>query len=84
MRTIIKSLIVASALVTGGSAFANDSSDNAFSQVIAQSQLVFAAQPANRIAAERPVAAPQVTSQAAISQGFAPVNTQDLSRGSNN
>jgi hypothetical protein len=97
MRTIIKSLIVASALVTGGSAFANDSSDNTLSQAIAQSQIAFAAQSATRHVIEHPVAAPRLTSQApvrrglapatlqqaAISQGFAPVDTQELLHGFN-
>jgi hypothetical protein len=83
MRTIIKSLIVASALVAGGSAFASDGNDNTFNETTAQSQLIFAAQPANRFASERPVAASRLPSQAAISQGFAPVNTQDSMIGSN-
>ncbi len=85
MRTIIKSLIVAAALVTSGSVFANDSGDTTLSTAITQSQLAFAAQSNSRsVVVERPIAAPRVTSQAAINQGFAPINTQDLSRGSNN
>ncbi len=84
MRSIIKSLIVVSALVAGGSAFAGDGGDTTFSMAIAQSQLAFAAQPTNRAVVDRSVTAPRVTSQAAINQGFAPINTQDLARGSNN
>jgi hypothetical protein len=83
MRTIIKSLIVASALVAGGAAYANDSGDSDLSPAIAQSQLTFAAQPSTRTSVGRP-SAERETARAAISQGLAPINTQDLSRGSNN
>jgi hypothetical protein len=83
MRTIIKSLVVASALVAGGAAYANDSGDSYFIPAIAQSQLAFAAQPSSRTVADRPAAARE-TARAAVSQGLAPINTQDLSRGSNN
>jgi hypothetical protein len=87
MRTFIKSAVIISALVAGGSAFANDTSESSLSQSIAQSQLVFAAQSSNRAAtASRDVTgsvSQQVAPRAAASQNFYPVDTTNLNNGSN-
>jgi hypothetical protein len=83
MSNIIKSLVVASALVASGAAYANDSGDSYFAPTVAQSQLAFTAQPSIRTVVDRP-AAERETARAATSRGLTPINTQNLSRGSNN
>ena len=87
MRTILKSAIIISALVVGGSAFAEDNSDSSLSQMIAQSQLSFAAQSSNRVATGTRDVTGSITQQtkatAAASQNFYPVDTSSLNNGSN-
>ena len=87
MRTILKSAIIISALVAGGSAFAEDNSDSSLSQMIAQSQLSFAAQSSNRVATGARDVTGSITQQtkatAAASQNFYPVDTSSLNNGSN-
>jgi hypothetical protein len=86
MRTFIKSALIISALVAGGSAFAGDTSDSSISPIVAQSQLAFAAQSSSRVATgSRDVTGTipqQVIQRAAASQNFYPVDTSSLSNGS--
>jgi hypothetical protein len=88
MRNILKTILVASALVTGGAAFANDSTDSSFAQAIGQSQLAFAAQTSQRSGVTYretmgsvPVAS---TPRTAASRGYAPADTMVQSNSSNN
>lgn len=79
MRRIIKSAIVASALVAGGAAFASEG-ENSNQELLVTSQLAFASQAANRTApvtvpVQREIVAPRQSAAAATSQGFAPIDT---------
>jgi hypothetical protein len=85
MRSIFKAIIITSALVAGGSAFADDSSDAYFSQAITNSQLAFVAQAKTGTTGSKSEQVLSVdAAKAATTQGFAVVDTSTLSRGGNN
>ncbi len=88
MRTIVKALIITSALVTGGAAYASDSSDDALPEALNSTEIDFAVQSRRTsqpnyngrevmIEQQRTFAAPPA-------QGLAPVQTQNIGNGSNN
>jgi hypothetical protein len=84
MRRIITSALVATALIAGGAAFAEDSNSN--QDMLLQSQVAFAAQSANRTAVapvERGAVTGKPSAAAATVQGFAPVDTTASERGGN-
>ncbi|MGL4243261.1 MAG: hypothetical protein ACRCTI_19280 [Beijerinckiaceae bacterium] len=82
MRNIIASAIVASALVAGGSAFAQSAADTAANiNMVGATQFFVTAQASQRVADRMPVAN-RIDPRAATSQGFAPVDTTNLSSGS--
>ncbi len=86
MRKIITSLLLASAVVSSGAAFARGASNSDSNQgAIAQSEVDFRAQedpgyllsatPRNQLQHQRQGAVTQMTpAQAAIAQGLAPIN----------
>ena len=85
MHSIFKAVIITSALVAGGSAFANDGGDSYFSNAISNSQLAFVAQA--KIGTTGPQSQQDLrvdAAKAATAQGFAVVDTSALSRGANN
>ena len=87
MRTFISTAIVISALVAGGSAFANGSNDGSVNTTIAQSQLAFAAQSSARVATDSRDVTGSVSRAAiqrgAASQNFYPIDTSNLYSGGN-
>jgi hypothetical protein len=85
MRSIFKAIILTSALVAGGSAFANDGGDSYFSNAISNSQLAFVAQAKTGAIVAQGTAARQVdAARVAASEGYGVVDTTNINRGPNN
>jgi hypothetical protein len=82
MRSIFKALIITSALVAGGSAFANDGSDNALPEALNNTEIAFAGQAQTRVAPQQFHVTQARPSTIANTQGLSFVDVTNLSNGS--